>query len=229
MINPSELKLDTLPSVALEDRKQLPAEPCIYFAIDSQGTVQYIGQSVNPKRRWIKHHRQDLLNEMSPIRITYLRCDVDLLTPIEEALIEQFNPPLNGHRYSRPKGKAVSLEFRLRWRLNEVMARLRITNQELGDEMGRHEVSISRMRSTDSMPRLDGDALNSLSNALTKISRSRGVPGMVGPSDLFEYSPDDDLNKSDSINQSSVSNPRQGEAGGRNAGGIVSFDFGEAA
>lgn len=118
----------------------------------------------------------------------------------------------------------------LRWRLNEVMARLRITNQELGEAMGRHEVSISRMRSSDSMPRLDGEALNSLCNALTTISRERGVIGMVGPSDLFEYVPDDDLVKAKSGDESSDTEAGQAETNRRSTNNdVVSLTFEEAA
>ncbi|MBE7384421.1 MAG: XRE family transcriptional regulator [Leptolyngbya sp. SIO1E4] len=117
----------------------------------------------------------------------------------------------------------------LRWRLNEVMARLRITNQELGEAMGRHEVSISRMRSTDSMPRLDGEALNLLCNALTAISRDRGVIGMIGPNDLFEYVPDDDLARASTDINPSVNEVGQSEAGGQSTNDFVSLTFNEAA
>ena len=81
----------------------------------------------------------------------------------------------------------------LRWKLNEVMARLRISNKELGAELQRHEVSVSRLRSSDTMPRLDGDSLNNLCTALTLISRRRGNVGSIGPAELFEFTPDFDL------------------------------------
>ncbi|MEO0533287.1 MAG: GIY-YIG nuclease family protein [Cyanobacteria bacterium P01_A01_bin.123] len=75
-LDPSKINPSTLPSVALKDRQDLPEEPCIYFAIDSQGTVQYIGQSVNPKRRWNReyHHRYEQLSGLGSCRIAYLNC-----------------------------------------------------------------------------------------------------------------------------------------------------------
>ncbi len=52
MINLQTINLLLLPSVDLNERSQLPSQPCIYFAIDSQGIIQYIGRSVNPRLRW---------------------------------------------------------------------------------------------------------------------------------------------------------------------------------
>jgi len=96
MINPSELNLSTLPSVRIEDKKQLPSTPCIYFAIDSQGVIQYIGKSVNPAQRWVKHHRYARLAGMDSVKIAYLTLDSELLLEVEAALIKWFDPPLNG-------------------------------------------------------------------------------------------------------------------------------------
>jgi hypothetical protein len=95
MINLSSINPMMLPFVPLEDRSALPLDPCIYFAIDSQGTIQYIGRSVNPRQRWQYHHRHDDLVQMTGVRIAYLNLDADLLPVVEKALIEWFNPPLN--------------------------------------------------------------------------------------------------------------------------------------
>lgn len=84
----------------------------------------------------------------------------------------------------------------LRWKLNELMARMRISNKELGTELDRHETSVSRLRSSDTMPRLDGDSLNNLCTALTVISRRRGNVGSIGPAELFDFTPDVDLDQS---------------------------------
>ncbi|MBW4617372.1 MAG: hypothetical protein KME21_29980 [Desmonostoc vinosum HA7617-LM4] len=63
MINPQTINPLTLPSVALNERSQLPSQPCIYFAIDSQGVVQYIGRTVNLQVRWLKYHlNRSILN-----------------------------------------------------------------------------------------------------------------------------------------------------------------------
>lgn len=79
----------------------------------------------------------------------------------------------------------------LRWRLREVMARGRITNRELADRLHKHETSISRMKNSDTMPRMDGDELNSLCKALTTIFRERGQDVVITHMDLMEHFSDD--------------------------------------
>lgn len=75
----------------------------------------------------------------------------------------------------------------IRWRLNEVMARYRIKNSELADRLSKHATTISRMRSTDEFPKLGGDALNDLLNALIDLS---GDAVSVG--DLIEHTKDEE-------------------------------------
>lgn len=101
MINPSTIDLTALPSVSLSDRGELPTDPCIYFAINSLGVVQYIGRSANPAKRWENHHRYRALSPMQGVRIAYMHVDPDLLPQVEAALIEWFNPPLNGRNAIR--------------------------------------------------------------------------------------------------------------------------------
>ena len=96
MINPSNLNLSTLPSVPLEARSRLPRSSGIYFAIDSLGTVQYIGLSKDIKQRWTQHHNCKRLNAIGGVKIAYLLVsDLKLLPTIESALIQWFMPPLN--------------------------------------------------------------------------------------------------------------------------------------
>lgn len=95
MINPETLDLSALPSVALESKSDLPNQSAIYFAIDSQGVIQYIGRSMNVNQRWQGHHRAKELKSLGGIRIAYLGLDADLLPEVEAALIKYFNPCLN--------------------------------------------------------------------------------------------------------------------------------------
>ncbi|NET61300.1 MAG: hypothetical protein F6K47_35790 [Symploca sp. SIO2E6] len=96
VIDPQVINPLALPSVSLELRSQLPITPSIYFAIDTQGVIQYIGRSVNPKQRWANHHRLNEFNEIGGIKIAWLEVnDESLLNEIEQALIEYFDPPLN--------------------------------------------------------------------------------------------------------------------------------------
>ena len=91
----TELNLKSLPSLSLGECAQLPPIPAIYFAIDSQGKVQYIGKSVNIQQRWTQHHRATQLKTLGEIRIAYLQTEPDLLDEVEQALIKQWDPLLN--------------------------------------------------------------------------------------------------------------------------------------
>jgi len=69
----------------------------------------------------------------------------------------------------------------IRWKLNEVMARKRIRNKDLAQDLGITETSIYRLRKTDDMPRLSPERLNGLCAALK-----------CQPGELLEWVPDDD-------------------------------------
>ena len=56
--------------------------------------------------------------------------------------------------------------MKLRWKLREVMAKKNMTNRTLAELIGRHETNISNLKRTDTMPRIDGDTLEALCNAL---------------------------------------------------------------
>ena len=67
------------------------------------------------------------------------------------------------------------------WRLSEVMSRYRISNRDLSKALGKHEVSISRMRTAEEMPKFSGSDLQALCDALSGLAGER-----VRSSDLLE-------------------------------------------
>jgi hypothetical protein len=96
MIEPSLLDVKSLPSVPLGNKQKLPLQSGIYFAIDSNDTIQYIGMSKNIRFRWEQHHKLKELKQMQGIRISYLIMeDFALLPQVEQALITWFKPLLN--------------------------------------------------------------------------------------------------------------------------------------
>jgi putative transcriptional regulator len=95
VINPATIDPLALPSLPLCERSQLPTTPCIYFAVDAQGVVQYIGRAINLRTRWQAHGKGVELGAIAGIRIAYLQTDLNLLSEIEAALIAWFRPPLN--------------------------------------------------------------------------------------------------------------------------------------
>lgn len=98
----AQFSLDSLPSIPLSNKSELPDVAGIYFAIDSLGTIQYIGRSVNIKQRWAKHHRQPDLADLG-VKIAWLVVEpAIMLSIVEIALISWFNPPLNGAKIVCP-------------------------------------------------------------------------------------------------------------------------------
>ena len=98
MINPADIQLDKLPSVALDEKANLPETPSIYFAIDSQGVVQYVGQSINPRQRWASHEQLPSLASMGGVKISYVRCSVRELNALELWFIRSLTPAGNSSR-----------------------------------------------------------------------------------------------------------------------------------
>lgn len=198
VITPESLNLSALPSVPLINRKQLPPILGIYFAIDSLGVVQYIGQSINIRNRWVNHHRQSELKVVGNVSIAYLEVsEPSLLSEIEWALIEYFNPPLNRLKRQpsgvKPKAelaepsqarvKDFNQKTSIIWKLNEIMARYRIKGSDLAEELQISNNAVSNLRNAQTMPRIDGERLNALCNALTNLAG--GVE--ITPAMLIEY------------------------------------------
>lgn len=60
----------------------------------------------------------------------------------------------------------LRLMVTIRWKLREVMARKKITNEYIGTAMSKHPGTISRWRSADKMPSLSGEELEALCHIL---------------------------------------------------------------
>lgn len=96
MIDPQTLNLNSLPSVPLEKRNELPQIACIYLALDRNKVVQYVGKTTKLRSRWEAHHKGVDLAILGGIEIAYVEVsNKELLPAIEKALIKYFNPPLN--------------------------------------------------------------------------------------------------------------------------------------
>jgi DNA-binding Xre family transcriptional regulator len=179
MINPETINLSVLPYLSIEQRKDLPSVSGIYFAIDSLGNIQYIGRSFNIRQRWLSHHRTKELVAICGVKIIWLEIsEVSLLPEIETALIEWFNPPLNGvqHGYGTTKQPRLpaltTLLNRSVWKLRQIMADKKLSNEEVASRMrertGRKTfwTTISRWKQLDVMPKIDGTDLDALVAAL---------------------------------------------------------------
>lgn len=96
-MNPSEIDLNALPSVALKDRRHLPRQAGVYLVIDETNAVQYVGCSRNLRQRWTgsSHHRYREIVAMGSIRIAYCTALSVPLEKAEKSLISRFQPRLN--------------------------------------------------------------------------------------------------------------------------------------
>ncbi len=135
MIDPSTLKLKSLPWVPLDAVSCLPESAGIYFVVDLSKRVQYIGQSKNVRKRWRKHLHFKRLAKTKGVKIAYLLLqDVELLTEVESAMIRYFDPPLN---LTRPGYKRVNVTLDaetfewLRTQVNQGASRTAIANKAL--------------------------------------------------------------------------------------------------
>lgn len=199
MINPADIQIDELPSVALDEKAKLPETPSIYFAVDSQGVVQYIGQSVNPQQRWKQHHRQYQLDSCESVRIAYLDCPKDLLDEVESALINHFCPVLNGARLYAEEEKTSNdtkplsywkspIGSCIVWRLPELMQRHKIKGKDLALAMSVSQNTVSNLKKA-TMPRLDVGSLDKLMSAINGLTDADAPLITVG--DLILWVPDE--------------------------------------
>lgn len=101
MFNPLSIDVKQLPKILLKNKKDLPKIRAVYLAIDSSSNIQYIGRTRNLQARWESHHRENQLKKISDTSIAYLQVDNEILArEIEQALVEWFQPKLNGTEMS---------------------------------------------------------------------------------------------------------------------------------
>jgi hypothetical protein len=102
MFDVSSSFLDTLPSVAFHKYRELPACPGIYFALLPNGDAVYIGSTINLQKRWTSHHVFQELEKDGCATIAYYLCKEEALNQLEQIMIQELNPSLNGPWYPRP-------------------------------------------------------------------------------------------------------------------------------
>jgi hypothetical protein len=94
-----------LTSVLLAERKQLPDCAAIYFAIDSNNRVLYVGKAKNLAARWRNHHRIHKLEEIDQefsVRLAWQAWNEEDLGEAERSPIKRFQPLLNNTQVEIP-------------------------------------------------------------------------------------------------------------------------------
>lgn len=88
----------SLPAVALSDRGSLPIAAGLYFVVDDEGHLLYIGQADSLRRRWRGHSiLRSHKGTLSRLRVAWYLTDCPQLERVrlEAALIRQYRPPAN--------------------------------------------------------------------------------------------------------------------------------------
>lgn len=175
-INPTAVNPCLLPCLPLAARSRLPQFRGIYFVLNAH-LILYIGQSENLRNRWANraHHRYKEIAHLSDVRLSYLKViGSNPLIPIERALVNHFNPPMNWMGSGcRVQPQQSDPEQRY-WRLRSLMARRKMSNEQLAKLIGQGCRTADRWRSTSELPPIGEGALHKLCQALD-----------CSPSDLY--------------------------------------------
>lgn len=106
----SEINPNALSSVSIRDKSKLPSFSGVYFAIDSEGIVKYIGCSKNINRRFRGHNKKRDFQETGVIKIAWLEIsDISSLRKTETSLISLFKPFLNGNTLSGKGQRSIEV------------------------------------------------------------------------------------------------------------------------
>ena len=114
---PDSFQLDKLPCVEFLKQDQLPETAGIYFAVDKNQKIWYIGKAQNLRSRWLGHHRYDQLKEINKknnIKLLWYSCEnnENNLTHLEIYFIDTYHPVLNTTKVEAKKITPAELELR---------------------------------------------------------------------------------------------------------------------
>ncbi|NJL11288.1 MAG: helix-turn-helix domain-containing protein [Calothrix sp. SM1_7_51] len=109
MINISSVNPLLLPSVRFGENQSLPNTPGVYFVLNQNGEILYIGQSINLRQRLrVGHHRYSEFLGIGAVCVAWLSCNIDELEDIEVQLIHLLKPILNNEPQSEYPGRVIS-------------------------------------------------------------------------------------------------------------------------
>ena len=133
-MNLQSINLAKLSSIHLSQKERLPEHSGIYFAIDSENKLLYIGSAKNIRTRWRGHHRYHQLKEIdrqNKIKIAWIAWNQEDLIAAENYLIKTYQPFLN--RTKMQTIKTIASEKTL----IELLERIRLSIVILGIQTSR--------------------------------------------------------------------------------------------
>ncbi|MBD1857707.1 MULTISPECIES: helix-turn-helix domain-containing protein [Leptolyngbya] len=87
-----------------------------------------------------------------------------------------------------PTVEVITVVSRIIWKLRETLARRRVTNKALADEIGLHPTNVSRLKNRDTLPAIGSDDIERIRVAITKLSSEEF--GVCTLSELVELKED---------------------------------------
>lgn len=114
---PDSFQLDKLPLVEFLKKDQLPETAGIYFVVDRDWKVWYIGKAQNLRTRWLGHHRYEQLekiNKKTHLSLLWYSCEnnATTLTQLEDYFIETYHPALNQTKVEARRITPAEIELR---------------------------------------------------------------------------------------------------------------------
>ena len=110
-------ELNQLPHVEFSKKDRLPETAGIYFVVDKNQKIWYIGQAQNLRSRWVGHHRTNQIkkiNAKSEVKLFWYCCekDEDTLTQLENYFINKYYPILNQTKVEAKEITPSEIELR---------------------------------------------------------------------------------------------------------------------
>lgn len=117
-----------LPNVPISERKSLPECMCVYFALDGDNVILYIGRTLDLRYRFRSHGKLTELIQNGCEKIAWLEIkDKRTLERTERNLIFEFKPLLNMTWHSRAY---LAASHEIKRKIIEVTTTLGITVDE---------------------------------------------------------------------------------------------------
>jgi hypothetical protein len=90
-------------------RSLIPNTSAVYFILDRNGAVQYVGAARNIRFRWFQHHQRSQVRRLPKARLAWLGLHPNYLATVEAQFIRKLDPPLNrnNQRYQGSTGTVL--------------------------------------------------------------------------------------------------------------------------
>jgi hypothetical protein len=95
MVDPRVVNIKELPWMPLTSKASFACKPCVYFVLNKENQVVYVGKAQNSKARWQNHEKTKSLAPAENFRIAFFFADKELIHFYEAFFIKKFSPVLN--------------------------------------------------------------------------------------------------------------------------------------